>query len=111
MSFREVFLPDAPFWAPFLITYDPPREQIFTEYVRGRLTPGPHDLRAIVIQTADPEFSARWLGTPLGLPTQGTEVPLLGGHLRFEEGPEDRIVAVVTTGPEAQIEGLQFRST
>lgn len=110
VSFREVFLPDAPFWAPFLITYDPPREQLFTEYVRGRFTPGPHDLRAIVIQTADPEFSARWLGTLLGLPTQGTEVPLPGGSVLFEEGPEDRIVALVTTGPETEIEGLDFRS-
>lgn len=40
VSSREVFLPDAPFWTSFLITYDPPRDQIFTEHANGRFDPG-----------------------------------------------------------------------
>lgn len=110
VSFREAFLPDAPFWAPFLITYDPPREQIFTEHAEGRFDPGPHDLKAIVIQTADPERSATWLGELLGVPVEGSEVLLSGARVLFEEGPEDRIIAAVTTGPETEIEGLVFRT-
>ncbi|GAA1468356.1 VOC family protein [Nocardiopsis exhalans] len=108
VSFREVFLPDAPFWAPFLITYDPPREQIFTEHAKGRFDPGPHDITAIVIQTADPRHSATWLGGLLGVPVRGTEVLLPGAHVLFEEGPEDRITGVVTTGPKTEIDGLAF---
>lgn len=110
VSFREVFLPDAPFWAPFLITYDPPREQIFTEYAEGRFDPGTYGLRAIVVQTADPQRSANWLGALLGVPVKGAEVLLPGGHVLFEEGPEDRIAAAITTGPETRIEGLAFHS-
>ncbi|MFL1379707.1 VOC family protein [Nocardiopsis protaetiae] len=110
VSFREVFLPDGPSWAPFLITYDPPRDRILTGLPEDAFDPGEYDLREIVIEVPEPDRSAAWLGELLGLPAEGARVPLPGGHVVFEQGSADRITALATTGPAVEIDGLSLRT-
>ncbi|MFB8275995.1 VOC family protein [Nocardia colli] len=107
---HEVFVLDAPDWAPFFVTYRPPRALPPVNGVGG-VDPGRLDLSAIVIETPDPGAAAVWLGRLLRIPCIDSAIPMAGGALVFVPGPADRIVEVVLTGPEPAyhtIAGLRF---
>ncbi|MDA3646740.1 VOC family protein [Saccharopolyspora indica] len=110
LGFLEVFAPDTPSWAPFFITYDPPREQLLAQAGPDAFDPGPHDLEALVVETPDPERDAHWLGELLDIPATGAEVPLPGARVVFDEGPAERITGVLVSGPgpDVVIGGLRF---
>lgn len=112
VRFTEVFLADAPRWAPFFITYDPPRTEL-TAMAPERVDRGIHDIGAIVIETPDPTGAARWLGGVVGIDPVDDEVDLPGGAVRFRGGSADAIVEVVLDGPEpldTTISGLRYRT-
>ncbi|MFE6779990.1 VOC family protein [Streptomyces sp. NPDC057702] len=114
VSFREAFLPDAPRWAPFFITYTPDRQVILDTYRGGGGRGGDHDLVGFVIETPDPTGAAAWLGRLVQLPVTdgGTVVPLPGAQVRFVAGPADRITTLLLAGgtpPTTRINGLDLR--
>ncbi|OZM71456.1 hypothetical protein CFN78_20120 [Amycolatopsis antarctica] len=111
VGFVEVFLPDTPAWAPFFITYSPPREELLAGVeLTGEYDPGPSDLKALVVETPEPERSARWLGELIGVPANGRSIPLPGAEVIFEQGPADRITGVIVTALRTAVEihGLRY---
>ncbi|MBL1078711.1 VOC family protein [Nocardia sp. 2] len=99
IGFREVFLLDAPSWAPFFITYDPPREVFLAQIPAGAFPSGDFTMTEIVIETPDPARSAAWLAAVIGLPVHDAVLDLPGGAVRFVPGPADRIIEAVLSGP------------
>ncbi|GAB3823489.1 VOC family protein [Kribbella italica] len=111
VSFQELILLDAPAWAPFFITYTPDRVTLVKQYAAHLVDRGAHDLTAFVIETPDPQEAARWLSELTELPVNDTKVELPGGAVWFEEGPADRLTALVLTDRPLtkQILGLELR--
>ncbi|MGC4942354.1 VOC family protein [Kribbella sp. DT2] len=111
VSFQELILLDAPSWAPFFITYTPERVTLVKQYAAHLVDRGEHDLVAFVIETPDPQEAARWLGELTGLTPYDVKLPLPGGEVWFEEGPADRLTALVLTGQPSthEILGLELR--
>lgn len=113
ISFTEVFVTDGPRWAPFFITYDPPRSELIAQHP-DVIQRGDFDLDAIVIETPDPQAAAAWLAAVIGTtPVDATVVPLAGGDVRFRAGDADAIVEVAVTGPtplDETVAGLRYRT-
>ncbi|MET7640904.1 VOC family protein [Streptomyces sp. NPDC005438] len=113
VSFVEAFVLDGPAWAPFFITYDPPRERLLADIPPGSFSRGPHDLAGLVVETPDPEGAAGYLAALLGCERDGWRVPLPGAEVTFERGDREGIVALTLREgpprPPAEVEGLTLR--
>lgn len=107
VSFVEIFVLDGPSWLPFLITYTPPRSELLAAVPPGAFTRGPHDLTGIVIETPDPDASARLLNAVLGVER------LAGFAVTFERGEREAITAMTLSGGESRattvVDGLALR--
>ncbi|RDI48538.1 VOC family protein [Nocardia mexicana] len=113
VGFHEVFVLDGPSWAPFFITYDPPREQFLADVPAGAFDPGDFDLTAILIETPEPGRAASWLADLVRIPAHDNTIALPGTAVQFIPGPADRIVETTLTGPhpcDTTIAGLRFRT-
>jgi len=111
IAFREAILSDVPLWAPFFITYDIDADLLRQVGEQAKDERGEYDLAGFVIETPDPAGAADWLGTLVGVPADGTVVPLPGGHVHFTEGPADAITTLLLTGPnppEKTLHGLRL---
>lgn len=116
ISFREAILTDAPPWAPFFITYDPPRDELLTMLPAGRVNRGAHDLTGIVIETPRPDEAATWLGELTGVPRDAdtAAVPLPGATVHFVPGEADQITTLLLAEgnpPTTTVDGLALRPT
>ncbi|GAA3849933.1 VOC family protein [Streptomyces sedi] len=89
ISFVEVFVVDGPPWWPFFITCTPSGEELVADLPPGAFERGPHDLTGLVVSAPEPEAAARALGELLGLPAEGTRVPLPGAAVTFERVGDD----------------------
>ncbi|MGH8876535.1 MAG: VOC family protein [Stackebrandtia sp.] len=114
VGFREAILTDAPPWAPFFITYDPPRTELVQSFAADRVNRGTHDLRGFVIATPNPVEAAIWLGEVIGLPCRddASIVPLPGASVQFVPGAADHITALLLADgnpPTTTVAGLELR--
>lgn len=112
VSFVEIFVRNAPPWAPFFITYSPPRNELLAGIDPSAFEAGEHDLAAIVVETADPAGSAGLLATMLDIPCAGERVALPGAEIVFERGDREMITAMTLSGgvrAAVEIDGLDLR--
>lgn len=103
-GFTEAFVPDAPAWFPFFITYDPPRAEIAAMRAAHRaslgeeLAPERPDLVAVLARSRNPDEDADPLGSLLECPVNDTTVELPGAQVRFEKGDEAELHGFAVRG-------------
>lgn len=112
-AFTEIFIVDSPLpWVPFLITYDPPREELLERIPPGSFDPGRYDLLALHISSTDPARDLAELQLITGIAPVGNAIDLPGATLHIVPGDRDAITTVILDGehPGATIDGLHYRS-